>query len=799
MVDVADNGERIETRDDLGEGDDGLYAYWTAQEAIAEREEKNWLKQGRKIVERYRDERTESEANNAHRFNILWSNVQTLIPTLYGRTPKPDVERRFKDNDPNGRLASILMERCLSYSVDAFDFDSVMEAVVEDRLLPGRGIARVLYVPHFGDEIEKPQLESDDGFDEQADSFEDDEASPAPVDNPGDEGPTDDSDESGEPPRQVVFEETKLVYVFWEDYREGPARSWPEVPWVRYRSYLTRDELVKRFGKEKGEQVNLDYTPKGSPSQTEKDRPSPDLYKKAQVHEIWDKSKGEVVWLAPGTPDLILDQLPDPLRLPDFYPNPDPLLSTTTTNKRIPVPDYIEYQDQARELDRLTARIDRLVRALKVSGVYAGDEKQVLQQLIDEGTENRLIPVGDSQAWADKGGMKGIIEWLPIEQIAETLIQLYNARDRVKALLYELTGIGDIMRGMTEPDETAAAQKLKANFSTRRVTPQQRKVAKFAKHAMRLMAAVICEHFSDKTISLMTGYPMLDPVPPLPPRPQAPIMPQQPSLAPPSPAQAPPAGQTVAPPGQQQAVPGGAPMNGAPQPPPNPAMQQYQQAMAQWTQAAQAVQQITQANQKKQQEFAAAVQLIKQDGVHGFRIDIEADSTIAIDEAEDQENRSDFLHEFIPLMQQMVPIAMGNPALSNLAKDLTLWGVRGFRDARSLEETISTAFDTLAKMQPPPPKGATGADSPADLAIRAKQVQADDAKTQAQLTIAREKNAIEMAKLGQEAHDSAATLAQHDSEARIRAAMDATKQASDAEFRQSRAAAMDARGASRLS
>jgi hypothetical protein len=147
MVDVADLGDRIEERSDLGNDDAGLYAYWMGQEAIAEKEEKKWIDQGRKIVKRYRDERPEA-TKNTHQFNILWSNVQTLIPTLYGRTPKADVERRFKDADPVGRLASTLLERSLEFSLDAFDFDEVMESVVEDRLLPGRGAARVLYVPH---------------------------------------------------------------------------------------------------------------------------------------------------------------------------------------------------------------------------------------------------------------------------------------------------------------------------------------------------------------------------------------------------------------------------------------------------------------------------------------------------------------------------------------------------------------------------------------------------------------------------------------------------------------------------
>jgi hypothetical protein len=122
----------IEERKDLGTGDEALYAYWMGQEKIAEKEEGKWVKQARKIVQRYRDERPEATKNN-NQFNILWSNVQTLLPTLYARTPKADVQRRFLDEDDMGRLASLLLERCISYSADYFEFDDVMGSVTEDR------------------------------------------------------------------------------------------------------------------------------------------------------------------------------------------------------------------------------------------------------------------------------------------------------------------------------------------------------------------------------------------------------------------------------------------------------------------------------------------------------------------------------------------------------------------------------------------------------------------------------------------------------------------------------------------
>lgn len=763
----------IEQRKDLGSGDAAAFAYWMGQEKIAEKEERKWVKQARKIVQRYRDERPEANKNN-NQFNILWSNVQTLLPTLYARTPVADVERRFRDEDPAGRLASELLQRSIQYSADHFDFDDLMESVTEDRLLPGRGVARVLYVPHFGDVIKEPKPPEEDAA--TAD------ATPAPTggkggdaaqpDNPefantGEQGANVDGEgDKPEPLREVVYEEAKPSYVFWHDYREGPARKWAEVPWVRYKSYLTRDELVSRFGKTKGAAVNLDYTPKGMDSgavDKEATAAPPDLFKKAVVHEYWDKVKKRAVWLAPSTPDLILDDQPDPLRLPGFFPNPNPCFATMTNEKRIPVPDYVEYQDQARELDNLTARIDVLTKALKVTGFYPGENKQVLQQVFDEGMENRLVPVEDWAFFADKGPNGGV-SWVPIQQVADTLIQLYNARDRVKAILYEITGIGDIMRGQTSPDETLGAQELKANFSTRRITPQQKQIARFARDMFRLMGGIIAEHFSAKTISMITGYPQLKPVPQLPPQPQ---MPQQPIALPaPSPAAAPS-------PGAGAPMPPGAPAPGLPQaqgaapPPPSPQMQAYQQQMAAWQQMAQKVQAIVAENTAKQAEFDAAVQLIKQDGPHGFRIDIEADSTIAPDEQAEKASRTQFMQQFVPFMQTMVPIAKGQPEMAELAKEFTLFVVRGWRVARPLEETIGKAFAALAQLPPDPPPGAQKAGaqgkSPQELALQQQETQTDaqvqTQKSSDQVTIAREKNNTMLMIQAQKSNDQREAMA----------------------------------------
>jgi hypothetical protein len=484
---AAGTGAAIEDREDLGTGPEAVWRFWDQQLRLAEKEDEDWIKRGRKIVDRYRDERDANEQRTA-KFNILWANVEVLRPVLYGRIPKPDVARRHKDTaDPAAQLGAQILERALTWEDDIEELDDVMLAVVEDRLLPGRGVARVFYEYELGESEEDEEGEAD-------------EEGNAPTFQP------------------VTAERAPIRYVFWEDYRETPARTEKEIWWKAFRSYLTRQELVDRFGSAKGKECNLDYTPTGIDVDSDKQGPLSDAFKKATVWEIWDKKQKRVVWHAKGYSDGPLDEKDDPLELPGFFPAPQCLRATTTNEQRVPVADYVEYQDQAMELDTVTSRIEKLTRALKVAGVYAGTDKAVLQQLVDDGSDNKLIPVEDWAGFAgDRGGLNGMIQWLPVEQIARVLIQLYDARERLLRIIYQTTGIADILRGETNPTETLGAQQLKTQFATRRITKAQKDVAKFARDLLRLRGAVMARHFSPSTLALMSGLPETMPALPPPP------------------------------------------------------------------------------------------------------------------------------------------------------------------------------------------------------------------------------------------------------------------------------------------
>jgi hypothetical protein len=117
--------------------DDGInhsYEDWYNTIKAYERTFKRWEGRAEKIVRRYRDDAKLQNNPNA-RFNILYSNVQTIRPAIFARLPQPDVSRRFRDTDPIGRVASMLLERGLEFEIEHYgDYLAAMNIAVLDRL-----------------------------------------------------------------------------------------------------------------------------------------------------------------------------------------------------------------------------------------------------------------------------------------------------------------------------------------------------------------------------------------------------------------------------------------------------------------------------------------------------------------------------------------------------------------------------------------------------------------------------------------------------------------------------------------
>jgi hypothetical protein len=450
-----------------------------------ERSYKRWEARVDRIVKKYKDDSRYDRNPNA-RFNILWSNVQTIQPAIFARLPRPDVSRRFRDNDPIGRVASMMLERALEFEIEHYgDYKSAMNNAVLDRLLGGRGVAWVRYEPHIVGEESGMSGEDtpDDGLSVTEDS---------------DEAETPDAMEN-ESQERIEYECCPVDYVHWRDFGHTIARTWEEVTAVWRRVYMSRPALVERFGEELGYKIPLDT----KPDDLKQSYKSDDGVYEAVIYEVWDKETGKVLWISKSL-GKIVDERDDPLQLENFWPCPKPLYATLTTDSLEPIPDFTIYQDQARELDVLCDRIDGLINALKVRGVYDASASE-LQRLFSEGENNTMIPVSNWMAFAEKQGMKGAIDLVDLTPFATALMSCYQAMEQVKGQIYELMGIADIQRGQSDPNDTLGAQIIKSNNAAGRLKTQQHAVVDFATSLLSIKAQIICNHFTDDTLVKISG------------------------------------------------------------------------------------------------------------------------------------------------------------------------------------------------------------------------------------------------------------------------------------------------------
>lgn len=460
-------------------------AIWQQELLLASSAEEDWRKTSQRVIEIYQGaSKSVASAGPSRglgywsgpvRFNILWSNTEVLWGGLFRRMPQPDVRRRYRREDENqddtARQVATVIERALSWSGDQFDDETPIAQSVKDYLLPGRGVVRILYNAKIGTR------------DEQAFSID-------PV--------------TGETRTEIIQTEfvadqtLKTRRVFWADYRESPARAWKDVRWVAYGHDMTRDHLVKEFP-EHGPKVNLGKLQAGADQVKDPN----DAFKRARVWEIWDKARRQRHWVAEGY-EFILETEDDPYNLTDFFPQPPPIYSVHSPDDRIPTAEFVLYEKLAEELDRVTTRTTHLIEAMKRRGAYDSRFDETLSQLSDAG-DNIFVPLDNWTALQEAGGLERVFASEDLRPFVEPLKALFAQRERVINMIYEITGISDIMRGDTNPNETLGAQEIKARFGSLRFQKRQDEIGKYVKNLYRIKGEIIAEKFTVPILQEITG------------------------------------------------------------------------------------------------------------------------------------------------------------------------------------------------------------------------------------------------------------------------------------------------------
>jgi len=464
----------IKSMNDFSDTPQGMAQRWSSEIEASKKELERFQEDGDKITRRYLDKRDEWGKEES-RVNLFWSSMKVLLSLLYARPPKASVARSFLDSaDDQARVAGIIVQRILNRSFDdnVSNWDSALRQCIEDWLVVGMGQAWLRYAVETEESVLPAEIDPMTGEELVAEQVVE----------------------------RIIDETAPIDYIYWKDFFYSPARVWEEVRWVARRVYMTRDQLIKRFGEEIGKVVPLfSSTPKDVNAQT----PKHDPWARGEVFEVWCKEDKKVYWYAKGC-EVILDVKDDPLELDDFFPCPKPLAANLTSSNFMPRADYIFAQDQFQELDEINTRITWLTRAAKVIGLYDKNNDGI-QRMFNQAAENQLIPVDNWAMFAESGGIKGKVDWVPIDQVVNAINQLRIYRQDKTVQIYEVLGISDVMRGSSKASETATAQQIKAQFGSTRIQLSQFYIAEWITSLLRIKAEIISKHWQPETIAMRSN------------------------------------------------------------------------------------------------------------------------------------------------------------------------------------------------------------------------------------------------------------------------------------------------------
>ncbi|MBB4250861.1 hypothetical protein [Rhizobium sp. BK008] len=496
----------------------------------------------------------------------------------------------------------------------------------------------------------------------------------------------------GSPLEEITDERICIDYVHWSDFLHSPARRWKDVTWVARRVPMTDGEFDKRFPEGREYIAANGAGSNHGTNQTERAQNEGKIY----VWEIWCKTEDYTVWIADGCP-VALEVSEPPLKLKGFWPCPRPAFGTMSTSSLIPVPDYVYYQGQCDEIDLLTKRINKLTDQLRLKIFYPSGDGAVspaIEKAMRPENDTVMVPIPEWAAFSDKGGSKAVVT-LPIDDVQKVIVACIEARKQLIEDVYQITGISDIVRGDTQASETATAQRIKSQWGSIRIRDRQAELARFARDIVNLAGEIICDQFQPETLMLVSGIQL----PTAQQKQQVEMQIQQLQMA------------------QQQAAQRAQQM-GQPTPPPQPPQlpPEVQKMMEQPT-------------------IDEVVQLLRNDSVRGFRIDIETDSTIEPDEDAEKQRRMEFVQMVGGFMQQAGAIAQQTPMLVPVMVETLLFAARGFRAGRQLENTLEQVGAQLsqAATAPPQPPEPTPQDM---INLKTTQIKADAEQMKAQTGLA---------------------------------------------------------------
>lgn len=470
---------------------------------------RRWIKAVKKASENHFEDAREAwdeyDEYEERPYPIYWSSIKTIEPAYYSRTPKITTEREFGSDDAVSLTGSICIERLGRHLVRESAFDSVMQKTVLDFLHADKATIQVT----FSSDFEEQQVRVD--LTQTPDGAFVDVKTQLPYE---DEVFQDEVGFFGNKIEKIpVNEKVRAMECSYDEILHTPeAKNESEIKEKAFYFIMDRTETEKRFGKEVADKINW---------KTKKDAMARDgreanrdlteiIGEYIEGWECWCLQTKKVYWVSDQYQDGFLDSKEDPYGLRKFFPCPDFIISNRPSKTLYPKPAFQHVKACIDQLHDAAERVSKLTQGCKRRALVDGADDDLIAAL-NSTEEGEYIAMTNLNKIIERGGLENSVMFVPIVELVKAMTELSNLQEKYKNEFFEWFGVPDILRGATDPLETASAQEIKSTAAHDRFKFAKKQVAQMARDTIEMMVDLALSTFSEETIKQIVGFDFMPP------------------------------------------------------------------------------------------------------------------------------------------------------------------------------------------------------------------------------------------------------------------------------------------------
>lgn len=485
------------------------------------------------------EERDESQETQPKRgYNIYAESCWTLDPEYFSKNPVIASKRKHGIEDKVAITMSMIADRLGQHLVDTSHFFEAMEATIGDFMHAAKAAPQIIYTAQT--ETIKTPLQP---HPQVPNAYIDETGSPY-------QGQVLQDPATGAfyAEKTQAIESTQKIVVapspFDETLHTPEAKTQADIQEIAYRCCLDKDEAEEKFNT--GDDGcclgrNLPYKTVKDDSDVDDDddddESGGEKTQQLECWEIWCLRTKKVYWVCEGfKEDFLCPPEEDPYGLRGFFPSPAFALKNRRRKTLYPTPPWRYLEATANQLHLLYERIFMLIGKIDPKCLVYGAAADVVDTLNKIGG-GMYVAVHNEEELLEKGGLNKNIEWVDLQSLVGAIAEAVELEAHFDERFSKAFGIPDILQGISDPNETAEAQGIKADAGHSRFKKDKAKITELARESAEMMLDLALKVFSPEKIKRICGHEYMErgrpaepPQPPTPENPQGtPGRPAEPS------------------------------------------------------------------------------------------------------------------------------------------------------------------------------------------------------------------------------------------------------------------------------